>query len=196
MKKLYNYLLGGARIASITEEIMKQQSLIIITLSIFIFGCTHTHKINPRSSATILAELNQQLQGQEGTIFLTDMQEFVGSSIQVRNDSVFWVEPSQGEHKRISRSEVRKIILLKRGRGALEGLGIFALIGGVSGGLLTASYVCGRVEDCDTGGAFLDGAILGAVGAGVVFGLPIGAAIGSRDEYILIAPTDSTSNKY
>jgi hypothetical protein len=88
----------------------------------------------------------------------------------------------------VATSEIGTVVIKKRGRGALEGLGIGILAGAVTGALI--GFASG---DDDPQTVFLPltaeekalegGIVLG--GAGGLLGLPIGAAVGSKDKFVL-----------
>jgi hypothetical protein len=142
---------------------------------------------------SIINEANGTLKNQKTRITLADGSTLMGKGPKIGPDSTFWYDPATNNKYTASTSEIEKIVTLKRGRGALEGLKYGAFIG------CTAGLIVGAVggaplysgDDQYGPGSILACGWVGAFHAGVI-GLPIGAIVGSKDEYILIAPEDSS----
>lgn len=178
---------------------MKRRSLIIITLAMVTFGCAHTHKINLSSQPSTFNKINANLKSKKARITLANGQAFTGKGPQIAPDSTFWFDPGTNNKYTVSTLEVEKIVTKKRGRGALDGLKYGAIFGGAAGlivGIIARFPVFD--EDEGAGGYGVDWTIAGLVFVGAIeaglLGLPIGAIIGSKDKYIIIAPDDSSSN--
>jgi hypothetical protein len=167
-------------------------SKILIGSVIFLCGCVHTKHIGQDSSAAELAEMNRELNGREATIYLKDGSKQPGKDIQVNRDSTSWITLTQDKPVEVSTPEIERIVIIKRGRGALEGFCITAPIFAPFGALLGAGIASIDETRTNMTGPAIAGAALAGVGTGIVLGMPIGAAIGSKEKYIVSMPTDSS----
>lgn len=162
---------------------MKKLCLIIYTLSLLITGCTHTCKYST------LGELNSKIKDKEAIIVLKDEQELIGKDIKISPDSTFWIDQDTENNKSMITSDISSIITKNRGQGAIEGLGLGILCGGVIG----AAIGYGSGDDpyqWDQPIRFTaeDKALILGVGLGGIAGLLgmlSGAAAGSNDKFII-----------
>jgi hypothetical protein len=103
------------------------------------------------------------------------------TAMTVGLDTTYWVERDRGA-RTVPTAALKKVTVVNRGVGALEGAGVGLVIGGTLGGFLNLSLSQLASQGNRPGGAgeFLAGfAVLGALTA-VVLGLPVGAAVGHR----------------
>lgn len=96
-------------------------------------------------------------------------------------DSTSWVDAKVGNKQSVATSEINTIMIKSFGKGSGEGLGIGILSGFASGFLLVMSWA----DPCDgcEGIAIAFGGIFS--GAGGLVGALTGAAIGSKDKFIM-----------
>jgi hypothetical protein len=164
-------------------------STTLIVSAILICGCVHTKHIGQDPSEDVLAEMNRELNGREATIYLKDGRKHPGRDIQVNRDSTYWTSLTQDKPVRVSTAEIERIVIIKCGRGGLEGFAIAAAIG-IPIGLGLGSAAAGIADREDATPVMINGALIVGGITGFVFGLPIGAAIGSKDKYLFTIPKD------
>lgn len=161
---------------------MKPREVMIIALAVFTSQCTHIRQVHS------FDDINKAAAGKPASMTLTNGRVLSGKGLEVAIDSTFWLDSVTGRKQSIATSEVGKVVIKKRGRGALEGLGIGILTGAVTGAVIGFAsgdddpktvFLPLTAEEKALGG----GIVLGA--AGGLLGLPIGAAVGSKDKFIL-----------
>jgi len=153
---------------------MKVYSFVLIALTVFISGCTHTRHF----STTEFDGVNKITERKKATIKLANGNVIFGRDIQISQDSTFWLESKTGHKRSIPTLEVSQIVLLRRGRGALHGFGFGFLIGGLLG-TQDSQTELGTI-DASAATVLVDGAIMG-----LFVGLPIGALVGSREKLVI-----------
>ncbi len=165
---------------------MKAVIFISIMLTPMLIGCIHNYTVRPTSSADY-ASLNQHALRQQAIVTLLDGRAFYADKLQFAPDSTSWLDPNTRSVMAVHTTKVSDVRFVRRGRGALEGLGI-----GLLGGVLTGALIglAGGDEPEDFGclpvctakaKAFFGGITFGAIGG--LIGLPIGAMAGSKDVY-------------
>lgn len=161
---------------------MKPRDVVIMALAVFASRCTHIRQVHS------FDDINKAAAGKLASMTLTNGQVLSGKGLQMAMDSTFWLDKATGRKQSIATSEIGKVVIKKRGRGALEGLGIGILTGAVTGALIGFAsgdddpktvFLPLTAEEKALGG----GIVLG--GAGGLLGLPIGAAVGSKDKFVL-----------
>lgn len=161
---------------------------ILIPFSLLILsflGCVSSRHVenNPGYGYAIV---NVRSQTGKAYIRLADGKKMKAFNIYMQSDSTSWTDPGTGNIMTIATQRIYSVSFKNRGRGALEGLGIGFLVGVVWG--TVAGYALGDDPPnilYDRMSAGEKSIILG-VGLGLfggVIGLPIGAAIGSREVY-------------
>jgi hypothetical protein len=170
---------------------------LLVICSIFM-SCTHIFLINKKSQLTE-SPINENSEKYEAKIILKNGQDYTGSFLNFSQDSLSW-KTSESETKSIRYSEIKSITFRKHGKGALEGLGMGLLLGGLFGAVI--GYASGDDQD----GEILsftakEKAILTAIccgGIGGVGGLFVGSLEGSTEKYVFKIERDSTNgiNKY
>lgn len=164
---------------------MNARFLTIMVVAAAVSGCAHTHRINLSSGPSTFDEVNARLENKAVTIISADGRTFTGKSPQFAPDFTSWFDPETYRQATIATSEIRKIVTLKRSRGALEGLKYGALIGAAAG--LSYGVASGADKDPQGYGPDIDtpgwGVMLAADGA--LVGLVVGTIVGSRDEYVI-----------
>ena len=168
--------------------LMKRFLPLFILTGLFI-GCSHTRSFSNYD------EINSLTKGKVAKLKLSEGDNIEGRDIQITTDSTYWVEPRKGIKNAVPTSQVHKLVIVKRGRGAWEGfrpffgagltLGLWGLIDGNDPHCQPGSFICIRFSAHDK---FLIGNLLG-IGSGVIPGL-IGYMVGSEDVYV-IPPTSS-----
>jgi hypothetical protein len=149
-------------------------------------GCSSTMpRRQPLSLATIL-ELNEELQGHEATVVAADRgkeERLTGEYVVVEHKTTHLLEqPPDGAQPRsrsLPTAAVQRITIVKRGQGALQGLGLGATIGLVGGAMLGALAASGQSSSSSSG---ISPTGVGAVAGGflgALLGLPIGASVGA-----------------
>ncbi len=167
---------------------MKTRNFFLLTVTLFLCsGCTHLRTFKTYD------DINAVSKDRKGQIILVNDRGFAGRDFHLADDSTRWRDLNTNEAQSISTSQIREIKIKKSGRGAWEGFGLGLLAGVVSG------VVIGFVSGDDPGAGeqglqdlFANTAGEKALGYGVVFGglgglvgLPVGAATGSKDKFIL-----------
>lgn len=173
----------------ITKRKNMNRQTMIVALLVLLVGCTHTRQFSNYD------EINSLTKGKVATlklsqkVFIPSKNKYgvivKGRDIQITPDSTYWIEPRGGIKQVVSTSQVLQLVILNRRRGAWEGFRGFLVAGAVLG-------IMGFAEGDDTSGffrlsaeqKFVIGNAMGIV-CGVFVGLPIGAASGSKDVYIL-----------
>ncbi|MGH7456723.1 MAG: hypothetical protein ACRENG_35570 [bacterium] len=150
-------------------------------LIVALYGCTSSRLINPRNSAD-LAKISIK-PDQKVRVTMSNGHWFIGSNLQVTPDSTRFFVGRQ--FLSVANSEVKEITHVRRGKGALQGLGLGLLTGTAVGGIIgIAAY-----KPCDNcfidfgpGFSLMAGSALGIL-LGGPFGALIGADIGSKSKY-------------
>jgi hypothetical protein len=140
------------------------------------------HKHSPTSD---LERANNMISAQEVEMYLDDGLRFKGKEIQITPDSTILCELDSGQRRAFSNTQVDHIKFKKRGRGALEGMGIGFLVGFSTGMVLGASTNDGSnfLGLSQTETAMLVGAYVGVPGG--LIGVPTGLLIGSRYKILI-----------
>jgi len=164
---------------------MKRQLLVWLAMAVLHSNCTSSKLVN-KSSSIYFDEINKTAKHRTGHIVLLNGREYDGNDIRARPDSTTWthtigrtISSSKTITQTVATSEVKEIVFKKRPKGALQGF----LISGAIGGVVFSQIPC-EGEDCGLLG-LVGGTVVG-VGAGLFVGLPIGAAIGSKEKYAFL----------
>jgi len=161
---------------------MKTPISMLLPFSIIVLAsCTHL-----RTYST-LDDINAVSKDRKGLIILANGRGRQGIDFHLAVDSTRWRDLNTNKAQSIPTSQIREISIKKGGRGALEGFALGLLIGFGSGAIV------GLVSGSDPENSwFAYSAGEKALGYGIVFGggagllgLPIGAATGSKDKFVL-----------
>ncbi len=165
---------------------MKKLCLIIYTLSLLFTGCTHICKYST------LGELNNKIKDKEAKITLINELDLIGKDINIYTDSTFWLDPNTENKQSIITSEVSSIITKSRWQGVLEGLGLGLLGGAAIGAIIGFESYEGPdlLVGSPAGAALFVGFFCGILGG--LLGIPIGAIVGSKDEFIINRKDETT----
>ena len=117
---------------------------------------------------------------------LTDGQELQVRQLWVTSDFTYWIDQQIKQQARptyiaVATSQIKEVRFIRRGTGALQGMGFGFLFGAAVG------FAAG--EDCSTTNKIFClsrgdlATVLGVTSA--LIGLPIGAIIGHRDDYLI-----------
>jgi hypothetical protein len=163
---------------------MKAVIFLFLMLTPMLVGCTHNYTVRPTRSEHY-ASLNQHALRKQAIVTLMDGKKFHADKLRFAPDSTSWVDPNTRRVIAVQTTEVSDVRFVRRGAGALEGLGL-----GLLGGALTGAII-GFADGDDPPESFLsftaeEKAVIGGVllgGVGGLLGLPIGAAVGSKDVY-------------
>ncbi|MBA7623185.1 MAG: hypothetical protein GH143_00025 [Calditrichaeota bacterium] len=157
---------------------MTRQTIIVV-MSVMVFGCSHTRQF------TSYDEINSRAKGKLAKIELAQGVNIRGRDIQITPDSTYWIETRKLLKHAVPTSQVHKIVIVDRGRGAWEGF-----LGFVAAGAVMSVFEFMRGDDPP--GLFSFTAeekfiLVNAMGImfGVRLGPPLGALIGSKDVYVL-----------
>ena len=163
-------------------------ALLLVTLA----GCSSTTRITADSAPAVSANIS--LIGESVTVRLTDGRRHEGRFLGLYPDSTAWLDPS-GERVQVPTREVTGVTRLSRWDGFWKG----ALIGGVATGLTVATLAYADFGTEEWGyyepikGPFIVtlGFLYGGMAA--VPGGLVGAAVGSRERYVVDAPAPADS---
>jgi hypothetical protein len=167
---------------------MKPRYIIIIALAVFTSRCTHLRQVQS------FDEINKVAAGKPARVTLTDGRVLSGKGLQMATDSTSWLDSTTGRKQSIVTTEIDKVVIKKRGRGALEGLGMGVLAGAVIGFALGDDPPCEPYPNdlFGIGQSLCEGFRLSAgekalagAGGGGLWGMIIGAAVGSKDKFVL-----------
>ena len=176
---------------------MKKCILLFTLISFSSLNCTSIHNVSDEPDSFI-EKFNKTANGRKGTILLVDDQSIIGYDISMSADSTYWGERSiKAKHSHsdefilhsIPTSDIKEIIISKKGESVLIGMGI-----GLLTGYSIASLICSSgnsTADIDVGA--ICGFFIGAP-AGVILGGVVGGIKGSKDRFI-ISEEDSTSKE-
>ena len=177
---------------------MSIRIIAILVIGSIFMSCTHIFLISNKSQLTE-SPIRENSEKYEAKIILKNGQDYTGSFLNFSQDSLSW-KTGENETKTVPYSEIKSITFRKRGKGALEGLGMGLLLGGLFGGVM------GYSSGDDPGSGILalerkDKVILYAIfwgGIGGVGGLFVGSLEGSTEKYVFKIERDSTNgiNKY
>ena len=165
--------------------------ILLLSVLLLATGCTHQRVVAPADVDSVV-DLNQRAGQHNVTVTLANGAVYDGRALQMAADSTSWLVDDTQEVKRVATSDVVKVEVLDRGRGALRG----AAKGGLAGGLLGATTLllvssCSDClfEDAGVGDALALGAVYGLyMGFG---GLVVGAILGSKDVYMIEAAMET-----
>lgn len=152
---------------------------IIVGLSVFFVGCTHSRQLLSHD------EINSRVLGKSVKICFSDGTSLKGRNVEIGPDSTSWFVTQTSSNQIVATSSVHHLTVVNRGRGAWEGFRPFLIAGTVLGLIGFASgddppgFLAFTAEE-----KFALGVVAGVV-YGALIGAPIGTVIGSRDRYIL-----------
>ena len=92
---------------------MKRFLPLLMLTGLFV-GCSHTL---PFSNYDLINSLTK---GKVATLKLSEWDNIKGRDIQITTDSTYWIEPRKGIKNAVPTSQVHKLVIVKRGRGAWE----------------------------------------------------------------------------
>ncbi len=185
--------------------------LVLGLLVMALTGCVHVRPVDPQAAPSF-AELNRQAQKKSATVRLyaepyavvvrradggsrakvIDYREVTVRSLQVTPDSTSWLNARTHQLETVSTAQIKEIRFVRRGRGALEGLGIGLLSGAALGAVLGyAACPCtswfGEAYGFSRGyGAGVGVRVGGFLGG--FLGLLVGSLSGSKQVYRFEAP--------
>ncbi len=158
---------------------------------ICLIGCTSSDWITsiPTQNSRTYSQLDEDVRGETVTIVLMSGESISGEILQVRKDSMFWVNPKSKITEALPTTAIEGIRTSNHLLGALEGLGLGALAGTLI--ILADVGLSSHADDLSAP------ILIGLVGlAAPPVGLIIGAVVGHRYENHLDKIThDSTSTK-
>ena len=177
---------------------MSIRIMAILVIGSIFMSCTHIFFISNESQLTE-PPIKENSKKHEAKIILKNGQDYTGSFLNFSQDSLSW-KTSESETKSVRYSEIKSITFRKHGKGALEGLGMGLLLGGLFGAVI------GYSSGDDPGSGILalkrkDKVILYAIfwgGISGLGGLIVGSLEGSTEKYVFKIERDSTNgiNKY
>jgi hypothetical protein len=170
---------------------MKAIFSFLTILTFLLSGCTSVQLIEHNEAS--YGEINNKLQGKKAQITLTNGENIKAENIEIKDHSISYDNLDlQDDKQTVPVSEVNEITIKNRSKSAWTGFAIAAAIGALTGVALATVGAHVAEEDPDSGDQIFWGLVFG-VGTGLVFGIPIGAAIGSNEKYIISMPADSSA---
>ena len=161
---------------------MKAVIVISLMLTPTLMGCAHNYTVRPTEPEDYTS-LNQRALQKQAIVTLMDGRTVPADKLRFAPDSTSWIDPNTRKVMTVRTTGVSNIRFVRRGKGALQGFGI-GLLGGAVGGAIIGIAISDESADAPfTPGAapFTVGIFFGGVGG--LIGIPIGAAIGSKDVY-------------
>ena len=157
-------------------------------IALVLTGCSTLRRAD--SAAVIqFSEINKQAQRARARVILTDGQQYRAFQLQVTMDSTSWFDPKTGRVRSVATGAISEITFIRKGRGALQGLGIGLVVGALSGAFLGLvhgddppcgeSWICFRFTAQQK--AMIGAVSLGSLGGAV--GSLTGAILGSKNRY-------------
>jgi hypothetical protein len=148
-------------------------------------SCSDTIAVRRPLSESTLAELNMMAKDRQATVVLDiagPARSYAGTDVKIGRDTTQWLPTwgvgAGGSRRSAPTNDIREIVVVRRGTGAAEGLGLGTLVGLPSGAVVGGILGAG-IHDCDAcgfGGAVVVGLIGAATGAfvGAIVGLIAG----------------------
>lgn len=179
---------------------MNYGTKVILFMVCFLTGCSRNIMVNPENADIHLLRIKQNGQKYSGTVLfhngkLVSMKEFWASG-----DSVYFKDKNSDKNMKASMKDIDAIKFIMHGKGAMDGLCLGILVGGVSGfgiGLSagddppSSGFQIMRLTAEEKG--MISGVALGLVGGFV--GIIGGAAVGSKENYVMSHPENVKSEK-
>jgi hypothetical protein len=139
-------------------------------------GCSSTHHVTNEPGEEGIAGVAGDLNGREATILLEDWEVVEGRIVELRTDSLVFLDAPADDLRVVSSNSIREITISSGSAGFLKGFGIGFLVGGGLGALV------GLASGDDKEGFIRFSAGEKAAGAGLTLGLlggTIGGAVGA-----------------
>jgi len=162
---------------------------------VLLAGCTHMRTFSGYD------EINMAAKDQLAEMNLLDGSVIECRNIHVTADTISWLDFDDCRQS-IAAREVGEIVIVRSDRGAWEGFRVFMIGGSVlaAGAVILGVAALGS-DDPSSGyagmiaiGVALKSITIGVVG-GALLGVPIGAAIGSSDVYVIQEETAGSKEK-
>jgi hypothetical protein len=131
---------------------------------LFLIGCSSVRPLPPHPPA------GRQTRLGSGTVILPNTQRILAGSVHLAGDSIGFMETSSGVLRHLHRSDVDTILILSRGAGFFQGMGLGFLSGMVVGVVVSQAII----SSCDP---YQDGGCIEADLEGVLAGGTIGTLI-------------------
>lgn len=139
-------------------------------------------------------EINQSSSGGRTVVFQKDGQEISVRQLWITPEFTYWINPQIKQQTipiyiTVATSQINEVQFIRRGKGALEGMGIGFLVGALVG------FTAG--EDCQESRFICFSREEVAVGVGLwgsIFGAPVEAISGHRDVYQIGHKKDTGTN--
>ena len=205
---------------------MKTKSLVLIALVMALTGCTTVKTVDLVDHETLTAvdpdaelsvserraqylavyvrerqagsfsRINRLARRKQVLLTLADGRALKVSSLQATPDSTSWFNKDTDRFETVATAEIQEIRFVKRGKGALQGLGLGLLTGAVLGAIVargevtvngaTDEQLCGEEGDpflCYYAVTTKAALAVSMVGLGSLLGPIVGAVLGSKEVY-------------
>lgn len=158
--------------------------LLLLATLLLATGCTHQQPLR-LDEVGRLARFNAQATEQIAVVTLSDGETHSARSLQVTPDLTSWIDPGSNAVMSVPTHDVADVRLRDRGKGALDGLGLGVVIGGLTGAVIG---LASGDDDPDLLFAFKasEKAMVGGIGLGLlggIVGLVVGGVAGSEEVY-------------
>jgi hypothetical protein len=168
-----------------TDQLVRHKAAGLVCGLLVLFAITGCSSTRIASTGDDLGTVNLLAERRVAHVTLAGGEIVRARALLIEADSVSWVDARTGEFRTAATPQVREVRFTSRGRGALEGAGLGAAIGGGAlGGLFTLGMVA-------SGWSWEWGGMI----SGAVLGLPIGAAagagMGERSTYVIDLPASA-----
>jgi hypothetical protein len=139
------------------------KTLFLLLMAILLAACSTT-TITSRQLA--IDHFNSQADNRTGLIDMTSNSSYLGKDIYVSRGEIFWTTVPLDEPRHVSISEVKRVVFVKRAKGAVYGAAV-GFVSGVAG--LGLAFLA-------SGGPSSSGWPISKNGAYAMFLLPVAAA--------------------
>jgi hypothetical protein len=165
---------------------MNYRTIVMLSMIYFLTGCTRNIMVNPENPDKHLVRINENGEKYSGTVLFNNGKLVSMKELWARGDSVYFKIKHSDENMKASMKDIQAIKFINRGVGAVQGLGLGILVGGISGfsiGLASGDDPPGILSFTAEEKGAIFGVALGLVGGFV--GIIGGAASGSKENYVI-----------
>lgn len=166
----------------IRYDVLKPRTILSLLVLAALTACSSTKFVDRKSSHSTLSEIGRLAGGKMATLELVDNQTYYARDLSIDSDSVFWQDWQTGQLNIQPISNLKRIEIRSHSRGAIDGLAIGSGVGAFGGFMVLASIGSEDINVTRGEQGALGAIIFGGIGS--VLGVSIGAAVGSKYEFV------------